>query len=339
MTKPRNQQICLDATPFYHCVSRTVRRAFLCGKDPLSGRSYEHRRHLIEKDILRLSSIFFIDIAAFAVLSNHYHVVLHVNRDNCANASTESIIRRWHCIFSGTEASEKFLKGETLQSHEKQQLDTHIDLWRKRLYSISWFMKVLNENIARQANKEDKCTGHFWESRFKSQALLDEKAVLSAMAYVDLNPVRAAMAATPEESDHTSIKLRIEHWRNRALQSTDNQSTDNEYNHQPAALIPFVGNPRQPMPAGMAFNLLDYIELIDWTGRAIRDDKRGAISQTAPPVLQRLDIPPKHWIDLATNFEERFKGVVGSVSFLEAHCQQFNLRRKPNRTNSLLLFG
>ena len=62
-------------------------------------------------------------------------------------------------------------------------------------------MKVLNENIAKQANKEDKCTGHFWESRYKSQALLDEQAVLSCMTYVDLNPIRAAMAPTPEQSD------------------------------------------------------------------------------------------------------------------------------------------
>ena len=69
VTKPRKQQISLDATPFYHCVSRCVRRAFLCGTDKLTGRSYEHRRHQIEGDILRLASVFFIDIAAFAVLS------------------------------------------------------------------------------------------------------------------------------------------------------------------------------------------------------------------------------------------------------------------------------
>ena len=339
MTKPRSHQICLDATSFYHCHARTVRRAVLCGKDRFTGRSYEHRRSLIEKDILRLSSIFFIDIAAFAVLSNHYHVVLHVNQPGCADASAESIVRRWHCIFSGTESSQKYLNNEPLESYEKPQLDTLIDIWRNRLHSISWFMKVLNENIARQANKEDNCTGHFWESRFKSQALLDEKAVLSAMAYVDLNPVRAAMAATPEESQHTSIKLRIEHWRKRAQERTNVQTTGNESNYQPASLMPFVGNPRQPMPSGLAFNLLDYIELIDWTGRAIRDDKKGAINETTPPALQRLEISPEHWVELATNFEDRFKGIVGSVSFLEAHCQKFNLKRTANRSNSQLLFG
>ncbi len=293
MTKPRNHQICLEATPFYHCYARTVRRAFLCGKDRFTSRSYEHRRFLIEKDILRLSSIFLIDIAAFAVLSNHYHVVLHVNQSDCADASAESIVRRWHCIYSGTESSQKFITGEPLQRHEKLRLDTLIDNWRNRLRSISWFMKVLNENIARQANKEDNCSSHFWESRFKSQALLDEKAVLSAMAYIDLNPVRAAMAATPEESQHTSIKLRIEYWRKRAQESTDVQSANDDSNYQPASLMPFVGNPRQPMPSSLAFNLLDYIELVDWTGRAIRDDKKGVINETTPPALQRLGIEIK----------------------------------------------
>jgi len=70
-------------------------------------------------------------------------------------------------------------------------------------------MQLLNQYIARQANIEDKVTGCFWESRFKSQALLDERALLTCMAYVDLNPIRAAMAKTPENSDYTSIQERI----------------------------------------------------------------------------------------------------------------------------------
>ncbi|MFT6133441.1 MAG: hypothetical protein ACJAW2_002180 [Shewanella sp.] len=113
------------------------------------------------------------------------------------------------------------------------------------------------------ANKEDKCTGRFWEGRFKSQALLDEAAVLSCMAYVDLNPIRAKMAVTPETSDYTSIQRRI---------------TSAIKGEQPTALLAFVGNERQDMPNGLMFSVKDYIVLVEDTGRIIREDKHGAIS-------------------------------------------------------------
>ena len=280
MPKPRKHQISLDATPYYHYVSRCVRRAFLCGKDPVTGRSYEHRRHQIEHDLLRLAAIFYIDVAAFAVLSNHYHVVFHVDRERCKKADPKDIVIRWHQLFKPKDVTRKFIDGEPLEKHEQYQVDSFVDTWRARLHDISWFMKVLNENIARMANKEDDCTGHFWESRYKSQALLDEKAVLSAMAYVDLNQIRAAMAATPETSDHTSIKLRIQYWKNKAEEVNQEPSQ----NYQPNSLLHFAGNHREPMPRGLPFNLFDYIELVDWTGRAIRDDKRGSISENIPPM-------------------------------------------------------
>ena len=335
MPKPRKLQISLDATPFYHCVSRCVRRAFLCGTDTVTGRSYEHRRHQIEHDLLKLSSIFFIDVAAYAVMSNHYHVVLHVDPAEAQAADAKTVVRRWHQVYKGKDISRRYLNGESLEPHELSQIDVLIETWRSRLYDISWFMKVVNEKIARLANKEDECTGHFWESRYKSQALLDEKAVLSAMAYVDLNPIRAAMAPTPETSDHTSIKKRIDYWKSKAVK---NQSDPNE-NLQPESLMPFAGNLRQPMPKGLIYNLIDYIELVDWTGRVIRDDKRGAISATAPPILQRLDISTKHWIELTTNFEQRFKGIAGSAQSIKALCAHFGLSRTINRDNSQLLYG
>jgi len=289
--------------------------------------------------MLRLASIFFIDIAAFAVMSNHYHIVLHVDRLASKEASAKSIVKRWHRLFKGMPASQKYINNETLEPHELAQVDILIETWRKRLYDISWFMKVLNENISRRANKEDECSGHFWESRFTSQALLDERAVLSCMTYVDLNPIRALMAKTPETSEYTSIKTRIDYWRSKANNKDINPADEFDEDLQPKSLLPFAGNLRQPMPRGIHFNLADYIQLVDWTGRCVRNDKRGAIDGEIPPALARLNISTEHWIELSTNFEGRFKGIAGSIQSIKALCAKFGLSRQVNRSNSKLLYG
>ena len=103
--------------------------------------------------------------------------------------------------------------------------------------------------------------------------------------------------------------------------------------------MPFVGSLRQPMPRRLVFSLIDYIELIDWTGRIIRDNKRGAIDATAPPILQRLNIPAEHWLELSTRFESRFKGIAGSAESIKELCAHFGLTRQINRSNSKLLYG
>jgi REP element-mobilizing transposase RayT len=304
MPKPRSSQVSLIDTPYYHCVSRCVRRAFLCGIDKYSGTSYEHRRAWVEDKVLWLSSVFAIGICAYAVMSNHVHLVLCVDKDKAMSWSDKQVVSRWHRLHRGTLLSQKFMRNALLSESEWISLKETIAVYRQRLYDISWFMASLSEPIARQANKEDGCTGRFWEGRFKSQALLDDGAVLSCMAYVDLNPIRAKMAKTPETSKHTSIQKRTE-----AIQ---------QHKRQPHKLLPFVGNPRQDMPQGIAFSLQDYCELVDTTGRIIRADKVGAIDSAQNPILSRLGLSEEQWITLTTEFEQHFCYAAGAEQMMQA---------------------
>ena len=156
------------------------------------------------------------------------------------------------------------------------------------------------------------------------------------MAYVDLNPIRASMAKTPEDSAYTSIRKRTTHWRE--SQSSEKEE-DSASPFQPDQLYRFAGNPREPMPEGLPYACLDYLELVDWTGRQVREDKRGSINENAPPILKRLGISAKHWLYLCTHFESRFKGLVGSVESLKQACGHYKRSRVPNAANSRLLFG
>ena len=320
MPKPRKALVSLEATPYYHCVSRCVRRAFLCGEDVHSGRSFEHRRQWIQDRMQLLSQIFALDICAYAVMSNHYHVVLHVDRERAQSWDDAEVLRRWHRLFAGHPLTERYLAGGPLLKVELDLVESLAAEWRERLMDISWYMRCLNETIARQANSEDECTGRFWEGRFKSQALLDEKALAACLAYVDLNPIRAKMAETPEGSDHTSIQERV------VVASSLGEGSD----LQPKHLLPFVGNPRRDMPKGLPFRLSDYLELVDWTGRVLRDDKRGAIPSHLPPILERLQIDPRYWLHMVRHFEGRFKGLVGVAYRLKATCERLGYRRTPN---------
>lgn len=322
MPKPRKSQVSLEATPYYHCVSRCVRRAFLCGKDSVTGQDYEHRRAWIEQRILKLGQIFCIDVCAYAVMSNHYHVVLHINIEQAQQLSTRAIHERWQSLFNGNQLSSRYLQNEPLCEAELQVIEELSIKWKERLTDLSWFMRVLNEGIAREANFEDRCTGRFWEGRFKSQALLDDQALAACMAYVDLNPVRAKMAATPEQSNHTSVQKRI-----RDIKRTPKQYATP---YQPQTLFPFVGNPRQPMPQGLPFKLEDYLELLDWTGRCLRSDKRGAITKHTPPILERLNIESKNWLYSAQHFERSFKGFAGQLNTVKSALVKFGYQRIPN---------
>jgi REP element-mobilizing transposase RayT len=308
MTRPRKELVSVKDTPYYHIVSRCVRRSFLCGLDHSTGKDYEHRRQRIEDRIRILSSLFSIDICAYAVMSNHLHIVIKLCPTQAQRWSNTEVVTRWLSLFKGPLLIQQWQAGESLSNAQLDTVSDMIEVYRERLASLSWFMKCLNEPIARQANQEDKCTGHFWESRYKSQALLTEEALLSCMAYVDLNPIRADMAKTPEDSKHTSIKERINPKFN-LTSAVDSQKALLALQHFqfPAKpLAQFEGNIRNEEQQGILFSLEDYLTLVDMTGRILRDDKRGAISAHLPPILERLEINQEEWLNNATQFERLY---------------------------------
>jgi len=323
MTTARKTQISLDATPYYHCVARCVRRAFLCGKDDFSGRSFEHRKDWIVDRIRELASAFAVDVCAYAVMSNHYHVVLRVNREAADAWSGREVIERWGRVFTLPAVAGSYAEGGSPGPMQRQAVSGYVEQFRARLCDISWFMRCINEHIARKANREDQCKGRFWEGRFRSQALLDESALIACMAYVDLNPVRAKIADTPEDSAYTSIRERLLAFARRKRGRPRKEA------RQPESLAPLAGIADGEHAEGepsLPFALEDYLQLVDATGRLLRSDKRGAIPPDLAPILQRLGVEEAHWVDNVQHFGRRFHRFVGPVDRLRSLGRQLGHR-------------
>ena len=288
-----------DRTAYYHCVSRCVRRAFLCGHDRVSGQDFEHRRAWIEGRLLQQAAIFAIDVCAYAVMANHYHVVLHIDTDRQKGWSNAEVVARWSRLYRVPKWFEDADEGTVAET---------IAVWRERLGSISWFMKSVNEPLARMANKEDGCKGRFWEGRFKSQALLDDPAVLRCMVYVDLNPIRAGIASTPEGSAYTSVQARIEGRDSALMRMADEDALEST----------------------LPISKQDYLVLVDWTGRQFRPDKPGRIAAAQPPIVERLQKGIRRpWLDEMRHLSRLYFRAIGdaiSLNDYREHLGQLRLK-------------
>jgi len=317
MTKARKTIINVSDTPYYHCMGRCVRRAFLFGEDSFSGKDYSHRKQWIVDKLAELSNIYLIDVCAYAVMSNHYHLVLKINHERAQLISDNEVIKRWTCLFNGNVLISRYLKGEYKTTAEKDKAGEIISLWRERLSDISWFMRCLNETIAHKANKEDNCTGRFWEGRFKSQALLNEQALLSCMAYVDLNPIRAGLSSSLDASQFTSVEQRIKQF---SVTQKQPKISDNK---KPIKLSDFIGSQQVE---GIPYLYKDYLELVDWTGRAIRDDKKGYIMDSEPKIIDKLGFTRDIWLQSVRQFSEHSYSHIGTEEQLNAVCKESNLK-------------
>ncbi|MBT3531209.1 MAG: transposase [Gammaproteobacteria bacterium] len=331
MTRARYQQVSLDDTPYYHCISRCVRRAYLCGDDPVSGQNFDHRKQWLVTRIKQLSSQFSIDICAYAVMSNHYHLVLFVNKKKAESWSDEEVIQHWTELFPRNASLIKTLRMNMKSRAAQKQLASTVSLWRERLMDISWFMRCLNESIARRANKEDECSGRFWEGRFKSQALLDEKAVVTCMAYVDLNPVRAGISESLEASDFTSVQERlINHakkvknrsYRQHRLLTRKNtkhlvgrQTVRKQAKLRPMAELATMSDDALPV------SQQSYFDLLENTCKALHSneqDKRRNLEalEMKQKILQDLGISADSWMKSITAFQKHYSIAAGSEDSL-----------------------
>ena len=293
MTVARSQLIDRENGGFHHIVSRCVRRAWLCGLDPLTGRDFSHRKRWIEERLLELAGAFTVRVYSYAVMSNHCHIALEYRPQDAPGLTDEEVARRWLVAYPPRRAEHLELRVAALLEDPDG-----IAKLRRRLGDLSWFMKRLNEGIARSANREDDCTGRFWEGRFSSSKPMESlEALYACMAYVDLNPLRAgATSRVAEEGEHTALRRRIEE----ALR---------EKGKHGEALAPMRidADSRRIFTAGdtrLALTLRDYLEHVEWTagrGNGLVGDQVEPRAG-APPSLA----DPKAFLAALSKFHRRW---------------------------------
>jgi putative transposase len=362
MALPRSKYVKDGQEGVYHCFSRCVRRAFLYGYDALTNRDFSHRKEWLVDRLRHLAAIFAIEVCAYAIMENHYHTILRTRPDIVASWSDWEVATRWLTLFPRHCA----IGGATMQPVEEEiralaHCPERIAQLRQRLCSLSWFMGRLNEFIARAANKEDQVKGRFWESRFKCQALLDDAAIAACMVYVDLNPIRAGLAATPEGSDFTSIQERIRAWQEETMTAGSISTQAAQDIHSGTAcmdrLIPEkageISNHIPECVSAMKDSLdgatlssswlcpisseskrrgilqmtaAEYFDLVDKSGCVIRSDKRGAIAADLVPILLRIGANPEAWIETISRFGYKFRLAAGLLSNLRNFADQLGRR-------------
>jgi REP element-mobilizing transposase RayT len=310
MTTARKNLVDVSVTRWYHCISRCVRAAFLMGSEADSGGL--DRKQWIENRLQLLADNFSVSVGGFAVMDNHLHVLCRLDPDQAVAWTDEEVVRRWINIyppktlnFDDQKVVDKWIKHESLKPGRAAQL-------RERLADLGWFMKSLKEPLSRLCNRLDGVKGTFWEARYKSIAILDEEALLATCAYIDLNPVAAGIAETPEKSKHTSIKQRVGHAdecgkivavkaARRGSVAGSKAAGNLEQNHW---LVPIED--RRQLPGkrnrgareGMvgSFSLGSYVLLVEYTGRLFRNGK-ARMSTGVKDVLERLGSNQEFWYE------------------------------------------
>jgi hypothetical protein len=363
MTISRSELVDRTTPGIYHCVSRCVRRAFLCGWDSYSSKDYEHRRQWVRDRLEELARSFAVEVLAYAVMNTHSHEVVRNRPDVAAAWEDQEVARRWLRIFPRRSP----IDGTPMAEPEETDIQAivrngrRVEQLRGRLSDISWFMRALNEWIARRANREDGCKGRFWEGRFKCQRLLDEAGLLTCMCYVDLNPVRAQMATSLEDSLFTSAYDRIMARRAReaaaGVQSGaagSGEATEVSFPSPALEVEPgsemvggkvratasqlartaaevhgadwLVSLDGPDAPFGALLGETEYLWLVDWTGRQLREDKPGVIDPRVAPILQSLGLDTEQWAKTVRGYRKLFWQAAGNGDSLKSFASRLGRR-------------
>jgi REP element-mobilizing transposase RayT len=348
MATARHLQVDYDSTVFYHCTSRCVRRAFLCGLDPLTNKNYDHRKTWLIERLTVLAEVFAFGIVSYAIMDNHYHLLLKAMPDISKSWSAHEVIERWGRIHKIPTDVQQWYDGESLDSEKQEKVDAYIEKCRLKLGNLSNIMAEINEHIARRANKEDDCKGRFWEGRFSSQALIDDAALLACMTYIELNPIRANKAESLEESDFTSIKQRLEE-----AEISNFKTTNNNLSKDKVPLLNFkslVINKKEDLnndinnklsydhEIGIEMDFKSYAHLVHWYGQIVRKDKVGYIPQDVDLMFNEFKINSKHWLKQMKKFG-RYSWAVGAKNKMQEWAERIGISHigKQNQANMIYL--
>ena len=316
MTVARKNLVDSETPGFYHCTNRCVRRTFLCGIDKLTGKDFSHRKNWIEERMLSLCDIFAIEIFAYAIMSNHFHLVCYVDPLAPERWSDAEVAERWLQVYPSrldlpeNTAQREMKKAAIIDSPEK------LEIYRERLGDLSWYMRRLNEPLAKRCNKEEFCTGRFWEDRYHSQALLDEGAIFACMAYVDLNPVRSKIADKLENSNNTSIKYRIDNAKEKAAKIKSAPVLQEMVQAVAGKL-----NSRS-----LNIKLGEYIQLVEWAGQSIIHENKASIPSNIVPILERLNLQQGSFLHQVQNMGTNYFRAIGTVEKIREKAAKMKVR-------------
>ena len=361
----RQEVFAPDEVAVVHVSNSVVRQCRLLGTDPRTGKNFDHRKRWMEILLERYAANFGIDLLGFAILSNQFHLILRSRPDVVATWKDAEVARRWLML----APFRKDIEGNPFDPNEA---DLHrilddakkVKATRLRLSDIGWWVRLLCQSVAIRANQEDQESGRFWQSRFRAERILDDSTLVACTAYVDLNPIQAAITDKLETSDLTSAQLRIKSHKatlNATAASQTGRSAEKplgsatKTSKAPADrfLAPLWLSPRQ-RKGGPVVNRTgercsdkgflplteeDYLQLLKWTAKQLSQETQSKTPPRCQEILDSLDLNAETWLPLVKKFGKLFYNVAGRPESIEETRSRIGQRRHYVRNETRELFA